>query len=150
MVQNGLVKLLKHAFFTGQVFVVVAFDHPGGLHATVKNVSQKVDGEGGKQAVDTGQAGKLRHISQAEFAQSAGGQVVEAVGFFHGQETKANVQVALDGAQVHVEFIGQPTGVEFFALIEFAKDLGEAVAQGVSFRGGVHAGLLVGVKVFRD
>ena len=126
--QNGLLQLAKQRFFATQVFVLVAFDEPGGLGAVVQNFAQEGIVERWKQAFHTGQRGKPINVSQLELAQHGRGQKVFAVFPNQVQESEAVVQVALNGPQGDTKFSGKLFGAELFALVEPAEYLYQPVA----------------------
>ena len=134
---DGLLQLPKCGFLAGEVFVMVALDQQGRLDAGIEDVAQEVVGERGEQAAHAGQAGEPFDVAGAELAEKSRVEVIAAAGLDERQIGEAFVEVALDGAQIDAEFVGQRLGVELLTLIQLDQHLRQSIHKGVVV-GGFH------------
>ena len=89
------------------------------------------------KALQAGDRGKALDILLRQQTQPRPADPVMAVVLFQLQEGQSFVQVALNGAQVDAELLGQRMGVELLALVEAPQQLAEPVGNGF-LRVGLH------------
>lgn len=129
VLQDGFLQAPKVALPLVQVFVVVAPDEKGRLQAAVQDVTQEVVRERRKKTLHSGQGCKAPEVPQAELAQVGGVQEILLACLLQRQESKAFLEVTLDGAHVHRELCSQRLRLEPFALVELAQDPGQPAGK---------------------
>ena len=87
-----------------------------------------------------GHAGVAVQVRCGDVAAPRRGQLPQAVGVAFGDAVQAVAQVALQGAHVHAELLGQLVLVQGFALVQAGQDGRQAVGQFFAFGVGCWVG----------
>lgn len=121
---DGVAQVLEFLFAVLDVLVGRAVNVEGFGQALIEEFTEELGIQSGEQSIQPRQRREVFHVAEAEFSEIGGFQGKETIISFQRQEGKAFQQVALDGTRVNTEFLGQPVGVQLFAVVELEQNIG--------------------------
>lgn len=125
--QGGEVAALGAEVFAGRGVHLQAALGGGGVELGEQVVQAFI----GQQVGGAGKFGVALEVAQRDGAAALVGELPLAVFVALGDAAQALVQIALDGAHVHAEFLGQRVFVDAVLQVELGEDVGQAEGEGV-------------------